>query len=244
MFEEYLTLALKLSVSMLKNGGETYRAEECAKNILLAGGACGIEILALPTAITITAEYKGQTFTKVCSLKARANNLGNIDRLNTVSREVSAGKMNPAKAIKQIEATEKIQIGFFKKSIYASISSAAFSIMFGGGVKEFLLAMLVAFSAQMFMALLNKIGSITFFANMGGSIVTAILARICLYLLPGINISAIIIGGIMPLLPGLAMTNAIRDTLYGDLISGTARGVEALLSAIAIAAGVGLILAI
>ena len=55
--------------------------------------------------------------------------------------------------------------------------------------------------------------------------------------------TAILIGAIMPLLPGLAFTNAIRDTVNGDLISGVARGADALLKAVAIAAGVGAVLA-
>ena len=46
----------------------------------------------------------------------------------------------------------------------------------------------------------------------------------------------------MPLLPGLSFTNAIRDTVMGDLISGTVRVVETLLIAIGIAGGVGVVL--
>ena len=46
----------------------------------------------------------------------------------------------------------------------------------------------------------------------------------------------------MPLLPGLAMTNAIRDTMRGDLVSGVARGAEALLVAVALGTGAGLVL--
>nr|MDA8213537.1 threonine/serine exporter family protein [Clostridia bacterium] len=38
----------------------------------------------------------------------------------------------------------------------------------------------------------------------------------------------------------VAVTNSIRDFISGDLISGTIRGVEALLASIAIAGGVGL----
>ena len=49
---------------------------------------------------------------------------------------------------------------------------------------------------------------------------------------------AAIIGGIMPLLSGLAMTTAVRDTVYGDLISGMTRALEALLLAAAVAMGV------
>ena len=56
--------------------------------------------------------------------------------------------------------------------------------------------------------------------------------------------TAIITGAIMPLLPGLAITNAIRDTVNGDLVSGVARTAEALLTAIAIAAGVGVVIAL
>ena len=50
---------------------------------------------------------------------------------------------------------------------------------------------------------------------------------------------AIIIACIMPLVPGVAITNAIRDTLNGDYVSGAARAVEAFIKALAIALGVG-----
>lgn len=244
LFEKHLALALRLSTAILKNGAETYRAEECALSILSAGGGNDIEILALPTAITVSAEYMGHSYTKVSSIKSRINNLGNIDSLNTISREVSAGRMEPAEALKKVDCIEKTQNKFPKRIPFASVSSAAFAVMFNGGVAEFFLAFIVVFLAQTVIYILKSKGIIAFFSNMSGSVVTAVLARFCLILFPDINISAIIIGGIMPLLPGLVMLNAIRDTLYGDIISGTARGVEAMLSAIAIAAGVGLVLAI
>lgn len=244
MFEEYLTLALKLSIAMLKNGGETYRAEECARNILTAGGACEIEVLALPTGITVTAVQQGNTFTRVKALKARENNLGNIDLLNTLSREVSAGKLMPSEALEKVKEIDRTHTGTFQKILFACISAASFTVMFGGGFLESALSLVIAFLAQMLIAFFKKAGSLSFFSNMGASMLTAILARICYRFIPDINMAVIIIGGIMPLLPGLATINAIRDTLYGDLVSGAARGVEALLSAIAIAAGIALILAI
>ena len=48
----------------------------------------------------------------------------------------------------------------------------------------------------------------------------------------------------MPLVPGVAITNAIRDIMAGDFLSGTARVVEAVLIAVAIASGVGPVLRI
>ena len=54
----------------------------------------------------------------------------------------------------------------------------------------------------------------------------------------------IIVGGLMPLVPGVAITNALRDLLAGDLMSGAARILEAALTAVAVAMGVILVLAL
>ena len=48
-----------------------------------------------------------------------------------------------------------------------------------------------------------------------------------------------IIGSIMLLVPGLAITNALRDTISGDLLAGLTRATEAFLVAISIAVGTG-----
>ena len=56
---------------------------------------------------------------------------------------------------------------------------------------------------------------------------------------PLLNMDTVIISGIMPLVPGVAITNAIRDTLRGDYISGGARALEAFVTAAAVAIGVG-----
>lgn len=46
----------------------------------------------------------------------------------------------------------------------------------------------------------------------------------------------------MLLVPGLAITNAIRDTMAGDLVAGLTRSAEAFLIALAIAIGTGVVL--
>ena len=56
---------------------------------------------------------------------------------------------------------------------------------------------------------------------------------------PGMNLDVVIISSIMPLVPGVAITNAVRDILQGDYMSGNARVLEAFLTAAGIAVGVG-----
>lgn len=73
---------------------------------------------------------------------------------------------------------------------------------------------------------------------------TAVCARLLALAIPSLNISALIIGGIMPLLPGLSMTNAIRDTINGDLVSGSRARWKRCWHGVAIAAGVGVVLSL
>ena len=56
------------------------------------------------------------------------------------------------------------------------------------------------------------------------------------------SIDKVIIGGIIPLVPGIALTNGVRDIAGCDYLSGTIRGIEALLIGAAIALGVGFVL--
>ncbi|HBF4863924.1 TPA: threonine/serine exporter family protein, partial [Clostridioides difficile] len=52
----------------------------------------------------------------------------------------------------------------------------------------------------------------------------------------------LIVGAIMPLLPGVAFIKAIRDLISGNLISGISRAFDAAMIIIAIASGVGFVL--
>lgn len=52
-----------------------------------------------------------------------------------------------------------------------------------------------------------------------------------------VNTDYIIIGNIMTLIPGVGLTNALRDLFVGDSISGVLRLIEAVLLALAIACG-------
>ena len=84
----------------------------------------------------------------------------------------------------------------------------------------------------------------SFFAISLCSALTALLAIVFNQTGLASSLDALIIGCLMLLVPGLAITNAIRDSLSGDLISGMTRGVEAFLIAIAVALGPGLVMSL
>ena len=76
---------------------------------------------------------------------------------------------------------------------------------------------------------------------LGSALVT--LCSVLLYLAGiGHHINFMVIGSILPLVPGVAFTTSIRDFFNGDYVSGAIRLIDALLIAACIAAGVGFVL--
>ena len=74
------------------------------------------------------------------------------------------------------------------------------------------------------------------------SAVIALIAFAGIRLGLGSNMDKIIIGAIMTLVPGVAITNIMRDIISGDIITGTTKLAEVLLVATSIAIGIALML--
>jgi uncharacterized membrane protein YjjP (DUF1212 family) len=111
--------------------------------------------------------------------------------------------------------------------------------LFGGHVLEFFTALITGIIVSMVSRRFENLQSYQFFSSIFSGLIIACIAVFVTFFSKMVNYNSIIVGCMMPLLPGLAMTNAIRDTIRGDLISGIARATEALLVASSLAAGTG-----
>ena len=74
-------------------------------------------------------------------------------------------------------------------------------------------------------------------ANLLISLIIGIIVGLVGRIIPGIHLDMILIGDIMLLIPGLAMTNAVRNILLGNTISGLVRLADSLLWAGSLAGG-------
>ena len=88
---------------------------------------------------------------------------------------------------------------------------------------------------------LNNSKTIT---NVLASALVSILAIVFFAVGLPVHYDKIIIGAIMPLVPGIPLTNSIRDFINSDYLSGTIRLIDALLTAFCIAVGVGIVITI
>lgn len=240
MQRDCVMLATGVAERMLRSGGEAYRAEECCESILKACGAENISVVTITTAIIVSADVDGKHRTAVVSVKSRGTDLDGIERCNSISRRFAEGRLDIEGAFKELE--QKRVLPPWQQLLYGALSASCFSLVFGGSFKELLPALVAAILSNTFILFSNNIKSNNFISTMIACMITAGVARLSVFMFPQLNQEAIIVGGIVSVLPGLAITNALRNTIHGDIISGLARGAEALLTAVVIAAGVVIVL--
>lgn len=240
-YKLWMDAAMLAGEIMLCSGAETYRVEETMKHILSDSGLSVIEIYATPTGITATLDDPSITgITVLKRITARENNLNRIYEVNHVSRQLQEKHITIQEAYLALKKDSRRQYSDFARIIAIVITSGAFTLLLGGSALDSLFAAADGFLVALLMHFLVFLEVNQFFKNLILSFFPAFFSVLwvkCFFFLPQYDF--IIVGAIMPLLPGVAITNAIRDTLSGDYSAGISRAVEAFVVAAAIAIGVG-----
>lgn len=242
--KKMLVLATIAGRIMLKSGAETYRVEDTITRICKSRkGIQYVDAYIVPTGIFISLEYKGELMTYIKRIKTISYDLNKIALVNEFSRSFVNSQMSVDKGIEELKKINKIKTyNSFTKSIFGSLGAALFCVLFGGTFLDFIASFIVSFLVLTMINFISKYKLTFFIEDLSGAILASGLSYILIGFGIGQNIDKVIIGSIMCLVPGIATTNAIRDTMSGDFLSGLSRGMEAIFSAIAIALGVGIIL--
>ena len=239
-----LRLALFIGELMLINGAETYRVEDTVLRICKSRNYNHVNVFTSPTAI-ILSDYRfdGYSFMKI--IKSRSIDLHKISLLNNFSREYVSNKnlsiseaMDELKHISKIKSYSPLAI-----NICTGISSAFFAgLLEGNNLPTFISTFIASILAVMIYNKIMKISAIPAFSSLTSSTFIAIFGVILAQLNILSTPAMLIVGSIMPLLPGVSFIKGIRDLIAGDLISGVARAFDAGVTAISIACGVGIVL--
>lgn len=228
---------------MLIGGAETYRVEDTMCRILKISGLEKTETFVTPTGIFLTlGDSNIDSITVVKRVDNRITNISNIYEANNVSRDLCNGRITLEEAYSALKNIKvKKLYGRITNYICTMIAALSFTILLGGDLFNSLIAGLNGGLIVMVLIITWKVKINNFIKNLMSSILIAFNSMIFLhYFGTAISLDTLIGGSVMPLLPGVAITNAIRDTLQGDYMSGGARAIEAFVSATSIAAGIGI----
>lgn len=234
---EALQLAAQL---ILEHGGETFRAEETVRRMGEGFRLREVESFAVPSGLFIsyrTAE--GKLETSVRRVHKQDTDLTVVDQTNHISRAVAAGLTGPAEACRSLReiAALRREKNCWSFLLAAGVCAAGFTLLFQGGAREALVGALVAALTEGACMLFSRFHDSWIVSDIVGGFLTALLPALAARWLPGLGTEAVVAGALMPLVPGVAMTNAVQDGFRGDMVSGVSHGVSALMTAFMIAGG-------
>lgn len=239
--QEVLDIALEAGEILLCNGAETYRVEESITRICNAyGHPC--EAIVLPTGIFLTV-YSSDcgSETSVRRIRVRTLDLTKIDRINSFSRKIASRPLSYEDAKKELKEIKALKYYPLPVQFIASVTvSFAYAFLFGGNITDGMISLSVGALLFLLNMFLVKSGYFPFLIYFAIGFFSGFASMISEFFIPGSNAYIIIISSIIIFLPGVAMTNGIRDLLASDTISGVTRLGEAFLTVLALGMGVWL----
>lgn len=236
-YMEPLHLAGRL---IMENGGEICRVEETVLRMGHAFGFREVECFAVPSGLFVSYRKSDGTIeTAVKRIRRKGTDLTRIDEVNAISRHLEQEKMSCQEVLSQLKAVERrpSRLSPLQMAGAAAMSTAGWSLMFGGGAWDTVTAFFVGLLIEWVTLLMDKFHMQTLVATLAGGFLAAFLPMAVNRLTGTLVVEAAVAGALMPMLPGLAMTNAVQDTMRGDMVSGISSAVSAAMSAVLLAVG-------
>lgn len=237
--QKTLTSILDLGEMMLEAGAEVSRVEDTISRLGHAYGFVRTDTFTIINSIVVTMhDADGGVYTETRRIQSIGTDMERICECNALSRRVCAEEMPQdefAARIDRIEASPRYPE--WALMLFWGMTSAAFTVLFGGNAGD----MAVSFGSAVLLRIMVfagiRSGLQNFVLYLLNSFVGGLLIMLVTSQSAYFSYDKIAMGNIMLLIPGIALTTAIRDMLKGDLLSGTMEISGTLVQAAAIAVG-------
>lgn len=238
-----MNAALRAGEIMLTSGAEIYRVEETIVRISNSYNM-PCESFVLPTGIFISIrDGGGDVHTAFKRIRNRKVDINRIDRINSLSRELQNNQLSYEEITAVLDKIESEKQYVFPLRLAAAAgSSFVFTMLFKGSYYDGLAALIIGIIAYLLREVFAKKGFYHFLEVFIAGLTAGFLSIAAVRYFPILNEYKIIIGSIVLYLPGVSITNGIKDALYGDLVASLTRLGEAFLLVTVLAAGIGIAL--
>lgn len=238
--KQVLEIALSAGQILLSNGAETYRIEETVEIIC---NSYNLQCECISTAKGVIVSILVGNDEKITSLKkirTKRVDLYRIELINSFSRSIQNKPVSYEEAKKILNDIEEAPYFTFPVRLFAaSMTSFIYALFFNGTIYDALISAVISIGIYYMGEKISGVGFFQFFEYFFSGFIIGSVSLIAQRLFPFINKGNVITGAIMILLPGVALTNGIKDIISGDFESGVAKFGESMLIITAIGAGIG-----
>ena len=238
-----LELSFQLGETLLRNGAEISRVQETMERVAQAYDVKDFNVYVLTNAIFAVGTENGkERSVQLRHIPSTTTHFGRICAVNQLSREIAQGLHTVEEAFQLLRKAQEIPYSPLPLATLAcGVGSACFSYLFGGDGFDALTAFFCGLALELFLYWVGKHQMSKFLTNLSASALVTFLGALLLLWGLGHNMDMIIIGSIIRLVPGVALTTSIRDFFHGDYLSGAIRMLDAFLVGGCIAMGVGVV---
>ena len=237
--EQIVSSALDIGEQMLISGAEVGRVEAAIRFICTAYGCSRTDVFTITSSIVVTiTDQEGRQATQTRRITGVNTDLTRLHRLNGLAREICATKPTYGQiqdSLEEILSCKRYPL--WLEAVGSLLIAGAFAVFFGGSWADGLVAAVLGFVMRYGLWLLKKVELNQILINVVATFFLSLSAILLVRHGMGHDANEIIIGNIMLLIPGIAMTNSLRDMISGDIMTGMLRLFDAVLVAAAIAAG-------
>lgn len=236
-------LSLLAGQMMLENGAETSRVEDTMERMIQYGLGRERDPSVTHTYVTVNGIFVQLDHRHVTNFRrvdVRSHDLGKVTRVNQISRSFTAGDLTleaALQALKEVAAERKTDYAIGWRVLATAVLSGSVMLILGGAFRDLPAAILsgvVCYFVQMLLWRKTKVPFLSEYAAtfIGGSLAYALTLAF------GGHVDAVMIGTVAPLVPGIAITTAIRDIMAKHYLSGMIRGLEGIFVAGALGTGI------
>lgn len=227
---------------MIESGADMARVDDTMYRLAKNAGIKEPRIFETTTGIMMSAPKI--KLTRIEPINERSINLEMVSRVNDLSRAFQRGELSLEEVDERLNRM-KTTTPFFVfpwQLLAAAIVSSTLLVMYGGSFLDFFPAFFAGGIGYTVYWYINTRFKVKFVSEFLGALVIGLCASFFVRFHLGTSMGMITIGAVMPLVPGVPLTNAVRDVLAGHILSGISRGTEALISACAIGFGIAVVL--
>ena len=236
---QLISCMLDIGKEMVQSGAEISRVEDTLIRIGLSYGAKRVNAFALASNILLSIEFfGGEEITRTRRItKGLGNDFKKLEELNDLSRRFCSQKMTVFELHSEYLKIHETKPSVLQTYFGNALASGAFALFFGGNIYDAVLSAIFGLFICFLQYTITPYckNNITF--TIIASFLTGLGISVISKYITVFNADKVMIGDIMLLVPGIAITNSVRDIFVGDTITGTMRFIECLLSAAALAAG-------
>ena len=243
--EQFVDFVLHMARLLIACGCSANRVELLNAKLGEAFGF-SIQTMALPTGVWVSVREGGARCTELIRIPEWSVDLDRLDAINQLVNEIGGRNLSLSEAQRRLNliAARPKPYSFWVTALAGGGASGVLVYLYQGTWSEIALVFPAGVAVQFIDAKFLKAGEKRFLLDFLSAAFVALYACLMQRWIGGLDVPKMIVGGIIALIPGLVMVNAVHEIAQKNLVSGSAKFLESLMIIASLGAGVFFVVAV